>query len=180
MGGALAGGLLAVMMLKTWAREEDTPRMSGIAKGTVAVWLALLGYSVYAVGAGVSAAQAQARELIPAEMIPSTPEAVRDRAEELAKLYPNDPQSHWLMANLLLEKQDLSGAEEELRLGLSTDLVKNGLASKELKNAMSGVLALLLLEKGATEEIPALARDACAIDPKETIKQELVRAGACK
>ncbi len=178
LGGAIAGALAAIALMKSWSRTESMPGLAKLASGLLVGWLAVLGYSGLAVASTYSDTVV-ALQMIPADQMPQSQAEMSKHAERLVQEYPKDPSAHWFLAMLMLmlEQGDHLKTAEALREGLDAGRQLGRRFNPELRSLMQGVLALLTAEKGNLEEARSLAKDECA--KQSPISEELVTAGVC-
>jgi rhomboid protease GluP len=161
LGGALSGALVGWAMLKTWSPASSRPAFLPAATvlcagGAVALALSFLpvvrDYRTDALGA----------LLMPSEQLPKSNAEAKMKAADLVARYPRDPRAHLYQAGALIDRNDLAGAERELRAGLAEkDLLKTRF-TPELEARMGGMLALVLNERNQRPEATAAAQPACA------------------
>ncbi len=157
-GGAIAGAALAFVLLKIWPHDEPHPRwrvaavaaLAGLVAFAYPVLPAIRGYPVAVLGAA----------LIPQAQLPQSDAAAKVQSTELVARYPRDPRGHLMRARILLETQDVAGAERELRAGLVEEDLWRTLFSPDLAVALRTTLALVLASD-RIEEAKAVARPVC-------------------
>lgn len=160
IGGALAGLLAGLALLRTWPVADPHPRFRRAAAG-----LALAGAAAYL----ISFAQVQSAyavysgigdiALIPNEKLSSL--TSKDAPELLVK-YPRDPRAHQLAAIKAGQEKDLPLAEKHLRLALAEEgVLRTSFPDRRLEGALRGLLARVLEEGGRRGEAIEVARPAC-------------------
>ena len=82
------------------------------------------------------------------------------QSAELVERYPRDPRGHLIRARVLLETQDVAGAERELRAGLAEEELWRTLFRPDLAVALRTTLALVLAQD-RMDEAKAVARPVC-------------------
>ncbi len=158
-GGAIAGAALAFLLLKIWPDDEPRPRWRGVAAVAALVGLVAFAYPVLPAIRGYPVALLAA-ELIPQAQIPQSDEVAKAQSADLVERYPRDPRGHLIRARVLLETQDVAGAERELRAGLAEEHLWRTLFMPELAMALRTTLALVLA-KDRMDEARAVARPVC-------------------
>jgi rhomboid protease GluP len=164
LGGALVGCLFGAVARATWPRTSARPRFAGAATA-----LALSGGLVFA----WSGSQAQAgyaryaleRFLIPQDRLPKTNEEVVAKGQTLAAAYPRDPRSRLYSAVALLQANDPTGAEAELRRGLAEKEILQTFFGRDLEVGLRSVLAQTLLVQNRVEDAREAVKPICNAGP---------------
>jgi rhomboid protease GluP len=180
LGGALAGGLIGLVLLRTWPRTSPLPRFTGLAKllsaaGVIAVVLGLVfvhqRYPVYTL----------ANKLIPDDELPQSDDDARARADALVAKYPHDPRARAMLASTRIEARDFAGAERELRAGLGEqELMTRMFVNRNLEIRLRGMLAAVLLEQGRADEAKQVARPACTAGEGGQVPGLLQKLNVCR
>jgi rhomboid protease GluP len=160
LGGALSGALVGWAMLKTWNPASPRPAFLPAATvlcvaGTLALTLSFLPV-LRDHGADTLDAL-----LIPSEQLPKSNAEAKMKAEDLVARYPRDPRARLYQAGGLIDRNDLAGAERELRAGLAEKQLLTTRFTPELEARMGGMLALVLNERDQRSEARAAALPAC-------------------
>ena len=158
-GGAIAGAALAFVLLKIWPHDEPHPRWRGVAAAVALAGLVAFAYPALPAIRGYPVAVLGA-ELIPQAQIPQSDAVAKAQSAELVERYPRDPRGHLVRARVLLETQDVAGAERELRAGLAEEELWRTLFMPELAVALRTALALVLAKDRIDEARPSPARSA--------------------
>lgn len=160
LGGAIAGALAGVVLLRAWPKRARGPQGARAALAVSALAVALYGLGIAKVAGGYAGyAAAATAELIPNEALPTL-----DRADAGALLarYPRDPRARWLAADKAAREGDLSAAEDHLRKGLAEEtLFRVYFPDRKMEARMRAALAELLAFQGRRAEAEEVARPAC-------------------
>ena len=160
LGGALSGGLVGWVMLKTWHPANPRPAYLSVATafcvmGTLAFCLSILpvvrDYHTNTLDA----------VLIPNDQLPLADEDIKAKAGDLVARYPRDPRAHLFQAINLFEKHDISGAERELRAGMAEREILATRFNAEMEARIRGMLALVLNNQGKHDEAKLIAKPVC-------------------
>jgi len=117
--------------------------------------------------------------LIPSDQMPKTNSETQSRSSDLVARYPRDPRSRLFLANSLLEKRDLAGAERELRAGLAEEQILKTKFSRDLESRMRTLLALVLLDQGRPAEAKTAAQPVCSTSVSGPMREALDKARLC-
>jgi rhomboid protease GluP len=190
LGGALAGALAGLVLLRTWRPARPSPpgrALAWVVAGTGAVVL-LVGLTSAIRDRGKWAAEvaAEARSaeiealLIPqAETSGTTYAAMVDRAVELVAKYPRDPRAHQLNASRLLERGDPTGARAELWRALQEPDILSTHFPPELEVTLRAQLAELLVVQGERAQAEGVAAPACRSRQASLERRRLTALGLC-
>jgi rhomboid protease GluP len=181
LGGALSGALVGLVMLKTWSPSRPRPAFLPLAAalcvaGALALALSFLplirDYHTYTLDAF----------LIPDEQLPDSGAEVEAKAAELVARYPRDPRSWMYQAGMLIDRNDLPGAERALRKGLVEREILTTRFKPELEARMKGMLALVLNDSNRRVEAKPFAQPACGTTTEalEPIRELLLKAQLCE
>jgi rhomboid protease GluP len=160
LGGAVSGILVGLAMLKTWRFDSPRPAFLPLATalcalGALAFALSLLpvarGYHTYALDAF----------LIPNDQIPASETELKAKAANLIARYPRDPRARLYQASALIDRNDLPGAERELRAGLAEQEILSTKFKPELEAQMRVTLALVLSDRRQRPEAKVIAKPVC-------------------
>lgn len=166
LGGAAAGVLAGVALLRSWPKGARTPAHARAALAVSALAVGLYALGIAKVASSYPAyAAAAAAELIPNEALPTIDS---EDADVLLARYPHDPRARWLAANKAARGGDLAQAEEHLRKGLAEEaLFRIHFPDRRMEARMRASLAQLLSIQGRRLEAEAVARPACKVGAPE-------------
>ncbi|HJZ19779.1 MAG TPA: rhomboid family intramembrane serine protease [Bradyrhizobium sp.] len=176
-GGAIAGVIMAAILLACWRRRDTTPSRARVAGAIVALGLFAASYSAAANAHEYRIYNLQ-RQLIPASDIPRDFAAIVARAPELFKQYPRDPRARFYQAVALVQAKDLAAAEAQIRIGLAEQDILRVLLVPTAKGHLQAYLALILTDEGRMNEARESARAGC-LDSSESLQPALLEAGLC-
>lgn len=178
-GGAFGGIAVGLVLLALWPGSETRPHRRGAA--TV---IALAGL------AGVLAAGVLARRdypvwelyaaFVPQNLVPTTEDAWRRQAADLAARFPRDPRVQFIHGLALAEAGDGPGAERALRSGLAEQaLWRRILTDRPIAENMHAALALVLKDSGREEEAREVARPGCLLEIGNPLRAALDQQKLC-
>ena len=176
-GGAIAGAALAFVLLKIWPHDEPHPRWRGVAAVAALAGLVAFAYPALPAIRGYPVAVLGAA-LIPQAELPQSDAAAKVQSAELVARYPRDPRGHLMRARILLETQDVAGAERELRAGLAERRALADIVQPDLAVALRTTLALMLASD-RMEEAKAVARPVCDAVQSGPSRDALDKAKLC-
>lgn len=170
-GGALAGAVLALALLRAWPEPALLPQWRGVA--TI---IAMTGVVLFAGSAGLVLDHYPDYNVavIPQNELPRTAEQYREWAAPLVERYPEDPRSHLYLGSALAAADDYPGAERELRLALRKAESHSAVFGSEQALISRGMLARLLAQQGRQDEANAVARPTCKAVENEVLKKFVV------
>jgi len=181
LGGALSGALAGWAMLKTW--RPDSPRPAFLPAATVlcVAGTLALAFSFLPVVRDFGADPLDAL-LIPSEQLPKSNAEAKMKAAELVARYPRDPRARLYHAGGLIDRNDLPGAERELRAGLAEKQLLKTRFTPELEARMGGMLALVINERNQRTEARAVAQPACGTTDGSlaALRDLLVKSKLCQ
>jgi len=157
VGGALAGAIVAGMVVAVWPPTDLLPRYRWLAAGIAALGLVALGMTLTVASRQLGAAV----ELIPEADVPITEVGRRYQGAKLAARYPHDPRARLFHAFALMDAGDLAGAESELRAGLAEKDVLRYALTPNVEMILRANLAAVLQQRGNTQEARATAAPVC-------------------
>jgi rhomboid protease GluP len=180
LGGALSGALIGLVMLKTWRATEPRPAFMPAATALCAAGALALALSFVPLMRDYHT-YSLASLLIPDELLPKSDSEAAEKAYDLVARYPRDPRARMFKARLLMERNDLPHAEQELRVGLAEEEILTTQFQPELAARMKAMLALILGYSNRTTEAKALAQPACRMTTENlaSIRNLLVKAQLC-
>jgi rhomboid protease GluP len=173
VGGALAGVLVGAAILQVWSPTDLLPRYRWLATTIAAIGLAALAFTPLAVHRSIA--------LIPEADVPITDVGQHYQGPKLAAKYPHDPRARLFHAYALIDKGDVDGAERELRGGLA-DIDNLPYALKHgVEMALRANLALVLSQRGNTQDAKGIAASVCRSDPQDIVplRQALADRSLC-
>lgn len=181
LGGALSGAMAGLAMLKTWSPASARPAFLPAATalcvaGALALALSFLplirDYHTHTLDT----------LLIPSEQLPKSSAEARTKAADLVARYPRDPRARLYQASGLIDRNDLPGAERELRTGLAEKEILATKFKPELEARMTGMLALVLNDRNQLTEARAVAQPVCAMTTAALapMRDLLVKAQLCE
>lgn len=178
-GGAFVGLVMGMLLLRRWPPERTMPRDC-----KPAALLTVLG-TVAALGAFVLVARnfesyRLAVQLIPNDILPRTDQEADSQAEKLIRLYPRDPRARMMMARVLINHDDLTGAESLLREGLADRDILATLFTRDTEWKLRAMLASVRLEQGDRAEARLLTREICIKGGGHTLRLLLITYGLCE
>jgi rhomboid protease GluP len=181
LGGALAGAAAGLAMLKTWRPESPAPAFTPLATAISIAGLAAFALAFVPVARAYPSYNLDAL-LIPDDQLPKSNAEAKAKSADLAARYPRDPRARLWQAITLIDRKDPAGAERELRAGLAEERILKTRLKPELEARMSGMLALILLERNQDAEAKAAAQPACGMTaPSFTgMREMLLKAHLCE
>jgi rhomboid protease GluP len=177
-GGAIAGIIVAGLLLALWRREQIWPPARRIAQLIVAVAAIATGLSVVPDVRGYHYFVLDSFMIPPSELAGGTDAAVA-HAQSLVKDYPRDPRSHFYLAIADLRANDLMSAETEVRTALAQDEVLRVMLQPSFKIHMEASLALILADENRPDDAKQMARSGCA-DANTPLYADLVKRSLCQ
>jgi rhomboid protease GluP len=176
-GGAIAGLLIGLSLLRVWPRMEARPRL-----GRAAMALAVLGSIGFIYPAFPIAIQypvwAMAPDFAPASELPKSEDEIPGRAADLAARYPRDPRVRAMHASALLQAGDQAGAERELRSALVEEVRWQPLMPAAVSPTVRAMLATILAD-GRLDEAKQIAQPACSGSVEPEVRKMLDDAKLC-
>jgi len=187
VGGALVGGVVGVLLLRTWRLTDPVPRfraaaalvaLAGTGAAIAGAVLIARDYHGYVESSVVASYQ---DVLMPDESIPDGDhDDLIQRAETLVAQFPRDPRAQLFNAVRLERKGDLAGAERALRTGLAErDLLATMFSSGALETGLRASLAELLLHQDRRPEAVEAAAPSCKSGPGGTVPEALQSLNVC-
>jgi rhomboid protease GluP len=159
-GGAVAGAVVGLLLMRTWPRSSPAPRGKKLALAGAAVGgLAYAAAVVLMVGAYERWSGAATVALLPNEELRTIEQADPDA---LAAKYPRDPRVRWVRAMHAADRRDLPAAERELRAAIEDPAIfAIYFEGTKLEPEIRGALAHVLEAEGRHDEALEIARPAC-------------------
>jgi rhomboid protease GluP len=173
-GGAIGGVTLGFILLALWPAQRPRPRLSNLA--------ALIAIAFFTIAAGsLLPIREQYRQQ--ALLAPDLPETVAEQKAQVDRLlhdYPRDPRLHFIHAQSLLEKNDVAGAEADLRAAFAEPELIESSAGSQFESQIRALLAAVLREEGKAAEAKAIAAPACAAEKAGAVADYLKRFSLCE
>ncbi|WP_083741923.1 rhomboid family intramembrane serine protease [Bradyrhizobium mercantei] len=155
-GGALAGGVLALMPWLLFSSHHSlqpslsTTLLAGFAGALICAGFAAAHYSSY---------MADAAQYARISELPTNGGGIAGRSLDLVTRYPKDPRAHLTRAIFFLEQGRLGAAETEVRAAMS--LAASDVAGGPVRSGAQGLMAIMLLAQGRHSEAKAMAAEPC-------------------
>lgn len=179
VGGAFVGLTLGLLMWRRWPPHSPIPRdCKPAALLTVLCTVAALG--AFVLVARNFDSYRLAVQLIPNDILPRTDQEADSQAEKLIGLYPRDPRARMMMARVLINRDQLAGAETLLRDGLADRDILTTLFTRDTEWKLRAMLASVRLEQGDRAEAQRLTREICLKGRGHTLRLLLITYGLCE
>jgi rhomboid protease GluP len=181
LGGALSGALAGVALLKTWHPASPRPAFLPLAAALCAAGTFTFALSFLPVMRDYHAHTLDAF-LIPHDQLPKSSEEAKTKAADIVARYPRDPRARLYQASGFIDRDDLPGAERELRAGLAEKEILTTKFKPELEARMQGLLALVLSDGNQRTEAKAAAQSVCGMTAASLapLRERLVKAQLCE
>ena len=183
LGGAIAGGLAALLLLTLWPNGTPAgtapvgrPRLAFVAMLIAAVGIAGAAYGATRVPHDHKL-QSFAVLLFPRDRLPATDDAAKTAAASLIATHPRDPRGHFYHALALIDARNLSGAEDELRTALGDGELLQLMFKPAFAQRMEMLLSLVLLEQRKLTDAKLAAAPVCAL--ANTFRDQVAKYGLC-
>jgi rhomboid protease GluP len=177
-GGAIAGSMVAAILLVIWRQRDAIPSLMQVAAAIVALGLLATGYSAMANAHEYQIYNLQ-RFLIPEAAIPKGLDAIIAKAPDLVRQYPRDPRARLYKAIALVQASDLPSAETQMKIGLSEKDILRVLLTPASKVHFESYLALILFDEHRKDEAIEYAKAGC-ISASASLHPALVKSGLCE
>ncbi len=158
LGGAVAGVLVGLVLVRLWPRDKILPRLQQGAALMAACGCLAIALSLFA----VLRSYPLFAQSIPIDQLPKTEAEIAARAADLLSRYPKDPRSHLYRAVTFVRAQDQVAAELELRAALAEEEMIRQTLGPEFEMRVRGLLATALALQGEMDKAKLEARPACA------------------
>jgi rhomboid protease GluP len=161
LGGAVAGVVMALLLIGFWPRgtDEAPGRQISLVLGCCACFLVLFcasaaqaRYPVYAKRFDI---------MIPEKEIPPMPDARRQKSAWLLQHYPKDPRAHAFRGDALLQDHNIIGARLEFEDALKLTEADPLMFGRKFANAIRVTLAMMWLADHAQGEAEKIAQPVC-------------------
>ena len=173
-GGAIGGVTMGFLLLGLWPSRLPRPRLNNLA--------ALVAIVFFSVAAGaclpIQDHYRRRMQLVPDLSAAATPPDAS--VESLLRAYPQDPRLHFLRAQTLLRKNDIQGAEADLRAALADRPLVAEVGGSDFENRVRAVLAAVLKSKGDRCGAATMAGPACAAEKSGPIADYLNKFALCR
>jgi rhomboid protease GluP len=183
LGGAIAGGAAALLLLALWPNGAHTgaapagrPRLAFIAMLVAAIGVAGAAYGATRIPYDHKL-QSYAALLFSRDRLPATDEAAKAAAATLIAAHPHDPRGHFYHALALIDAKNLSGAENELRTALGDGELLKLMFKPAFSQRMEMLLSLVLLEQRKMTDARLAAAPVCAL--ANTFRDQVAKYGLC-
>ncbi len=182
LGGAVAGGLMGVLLCEVFSSGQKTPAYAQSAFAVASVMLAIsgTGFLLNSEASAAAPAGSPAAILIAPNELPGTPEEQERRSADLVQRYPLDPRSHLFRALAFLKQQDSVAAARELHAAM--DNRKNMTDSPAFETRIKAGLAIVYALQGRIAEAKDLAQNVCTSDDDDLsdVRENLDGMGICR
>lgn len=179
LGGMITGGLIGLLLLFVWKKDQRTPGMVRVATA-----LALIGVVGYTYAAIPASREYHVYENWPRLMsndeMPKSNAELFAKSASLIKQYPRDPRALLYEAISYDQQKQPDKAEQDLRKALSENAVLNVNFRPVFTLHLRAVLALILDEEGKTDQALPMAKPLCSEDDGDPIRHALVQASLCR
>jgi len=177
-GGAMVGGLLGLVLLKTWHRNEEQPRFQRATQGFAFVSVAACVLSLYLVKQhypthrSTAAFSSIADLLVDDSAIPSDGSLAVKEVDRWGKDHPRDPRVRFFRALSLLDEKNEVGAQKELTAALAEhEILDRAFPDHKLEAGIRALLSELLLQQGNRDEARRAAQPACSVSDSSASKR---------
>ena len=179
LGGALAGGGLALVLDQTWDRVAFRPAFHRQAGLACAALLALCLPAAALAAMQFGERRADAALFIPMSAYEDKFEKLAERAPDFQRRYPADPMTRILAAVYDVHNGRLVAGEGELRMAMAMEMPKRPWAAPALRATAQGFLAILLNSQGLARDAHRLADPLCRSLENPNVTQMLQRSKLC-
>jgi rhomboid protease GluP len=183
-GGAIAGAIAGLVLMKLWPRNEEHPRFRKTATGLAIASVLCFALSLFLTREHYEAHAAAMsfvakRLLVEDSDIPKDFSTAKNHVEIWGKEHPRDPRVHLYRALRLLDAGDQNAAETELRAALAErEILERAFTNGQLEVAIRSVLCELLLQQGRIDDARREAAPVCKADAGSPPRQ-LKTLGLC-
>lgn len=158
LGGALAGAVLAFVILLFWQEEEETPPGRSLAAILAGIWVALTIWAFYASTHTYMRYAKDGFDYIPAHEMPKD---TQSGSYALVEKYPKDPRAHLYRGLYFLQQYNLSSAEPYFRKAMK--LGENSPVMTDAFNDWTlALLAASVRYQRRSDEAKAMVAPLCA------------------
>jgi rhomboid protease GluP len=183
LGGAVGGGLMALVLLMSWPRSEQLPRLRWFAAAIAFAGLAAVIVTAWKIESSFVNVRREIESntlLIPDSQLPRTEEQWKAQVKSLAGRYPHDPRPRLFLGIMLLEEADSAGAERELRTGLADMAAVRELLPPGAETLLRTNLAIALSDRKKAEA-KTVAEPVCRLESagNRQNRTRLTRLGLC-
>jgi membrane associated rhomboid family serine protease len=163
-GGLVMGLAIGWRLWRAWPADPARVPMRRLSRRLAAALTCALLLSSAAVARKFPHYQWAATNLIPIDeewKLPDDRPTLLARSEALVAQYPNDPRAHLYWAEALADRDDLLGAERELRQALALTAGFEGLMGASWTTRLNFQLAATVFDEGRTTEARRIAHVPC-------------------
>ncbi len=164
-GGMLSGGLVALLLLRSWPETARLPGFRDVAAGIGVAGLIVIAVSAVAT-AETFPRYGRLAGLIPENEQPENQREGMKRAAALVARFPDDPRAHFYQGAALEAARDYAGAESELRIALREAEDLRFYLGPKMPSVLRAYLAGVLLEDGRQAEAKETAQPLCTAPPE--------------
>lgn len=169
LGGAIAGVLGSLALLRVWRRGTISPGAPGLARGLF--FLSVLAY-LGAVGDALYSGRVSYQEyrslvdlkdlVVPNDEYRKLKLEERSAVAKMRVKYPRDPRLLWIEASFEVEGRNYASAEKKLREALAEEkLIATLFPNSQIKERIQVTLAEVLVLQGKTGEGKETAKPFC-------------------
>ncbi|GLS19611.1 hypothetical protein GCM10007874_26280 [Labrys miyagiensis] len=174
-GGAIGGVTMGFILLGLWPARLPRPRWANLG-----ALIAVLFFATAASALVPIQEQYQRQRLLAPDLTSASVEQDAD-VTRLLKDHPRDPRLLSVHAQNLLERNDLAGAEADLRAALGErDLLQDASVPPDLENRIRTILAAIVRQDGKREEARTIVAPACAAEKSGPLADYLKKYSLCE
>jgi rhomboid protease GluP len=174
-GGAMAGGMAALLLTVTWNKVARRPSLVPLANGICCLFgiAVLAGFAMAMYRAPVYAAEAP--QFIPQSQIPSDGREAMKKSSDWIARYPSDPRGYFYKGLDILGDGDAPGAAEQLRHALSLYSANQDNFTPTFGHSLKLALAVTIKAEGDKDAARAMASDSCGASDAPQALVDLVK-----
>lgn len=179
-GGAALGALVGLVFLLIWRPDSRYPPGRWFAAVIVLAAAGLVASGLPRLASGFAEARFIG-SLMPDSEVPKTDDAARHRADEIIRLYPEDPRGHFYKALVRSAANDAAGTATEIARAVELAERYPGIFLEQFRMTLRAVQALALRDLRREAEARAAAAPVClSRQAKADLVSQLRRAGLCR
>jgi rhomboid protease GluP len=179
LGGALAGGAVALALIATWDGASFRPRGARVAARVSIASLAASMISAFFVVFHYADEAAVARTIIPDSLVSQPLSALTNQSSDLVGRYPDDPRALLIRAAFLVKTEQSAQAEVLLRRAMTMGWPARPEMEEKVRKRAQAVLSVVLLDERRGREAHELAEPICADRAQIDSWPMLMRAKLC-